>query len=221
MDDLAEKQGTAEEDKGGFLSKIEHHWIEIAATALLALATMLSAFSAYQSSRWHGVAEDYYNKSSQTLIEASVLDDKANQEVMIDILMAADYMTANTQGNPELAQKYKGAGFSDALNAAVSAWESARANQVPGTPRNPFEMPEYKNANRERTHALQTLSDKQTKVAIGAINESNGFLLLTVLFASVLFFAGISTKFQSKAIKVTILLMGTVLLIGSAVGLLL
>jgi len=29
--------------------RIEHHWIEIAAAALMALSTMMSAFSAYQS----------------------------------------------------------------------------------------------------------------------------------------------------------------------------
>ena len=44
------------------LQRIEHNWIEIAATALLALATTMSAISAYQSARWSSRESVLYNK---------------------------------------------------------------------------------------------------------------------------------------------------------------
>jgi len=47
--------GDASEEKAehgrswALFMRVEHNWIEIAAAALMALATMMSAFSAYQS----------------------------------------------------------------------------------------------------------------------------------------------------------------------------
>ncbi|HEY5494557.1 MAG TPA: hypothetical protein VIK15_08170 [Candidatus Anoxymicrobiaceae bacterium] len=49
MDEGADEDEVQQKRSTAFFMRIEHHWIEIAAAALMALATMMSAFSAYQS----------------------------------------------------------------------------------------------------------------------------------------------------------------------------
>jgi len=51
-------------------------------------------------------------------------------------------------------------------------------------------------------------SQRDAAAAKKADDHADTYILLTVLFASVLFFAGMSTKFQSKVIKIVILGMG-------------
>ena len=46
-----------------------------------------------------------------------------------------------------------------------------------------------------------------------AIERSDRYVLLTVLFASVLFFAGVSTKFKKPYASIPVILMGYVLFI--------
>ncbi len=41
------------------------------------------------------------------------------------------------------------------------------------------------------------------------------YVLLTVVFASVLFFAGISEKFEESAVRIGVLVMGTILFTGA------
>jgi hypothetical protein len=218
-EDKAEEGATEVEAPGRarrLLEKIEHSWLEIAATALLALATILSAYSAYQSAHWHGIEEEHFNKSSQALVRASELDDTAMGEKTIDIMMATDYLDAMADGNAALAQSYKKMGFSDPLKAGIDAWEKALTENRPNTPKNPFLMPEYVNKHAVESKAFKVRSEQEVTAALYALGRSNSFLLLTVLFATVLFFAGVGTKFNAKGVKVTIIVMGFVVFLVSA-----
>jgi len=101
---LDDPEETAEtKKKQSFLDRIEHNWIEIAAAALMALATIMSAFCAYQSSRWNGLSTDHYSKSDQAFITSTQLTDKVNQELSIDVSMLANYINVSSEGKTDLA----------------------------------------------------------------------------------------------------------------------
>jgi hypothetical protein len=197
------------------LDWIEHDWLEVAATILLAVATVMSAYSAYQSANWHGIDEEHFSRTSSALILASELDAKANNELNIDVMMASDYLDAVAMGDMTLAANYKKMGFSDRLNVAIAAWEKAMAEHKPNTPRNPFLMPEYVDTNAQRSRALKMKAINESAAAVKSLARANDFLLLTVLFAIVLFFAGVATKFNSKGIKVSILVMGMIVFVSA------
>ena len=205
----------------GLLSKIEHNWIELAAAALLALATIMSAYSAFQASKWSGTSSENFNKSDAALFESVELADKANYEIAVDVEMLSNYLNASMQGNTTLAQLYESNAFSDALKVAFTAWMEARAENKPNLPKSPFGMPEYKNANQEQSSTLKLKARSESARAKTATKHSNNYILLTVLFASVLFFAGISTKFEGKGTKLAMLTMGIAIFVGSVVVLLL
>ena len=60
----------------------------------------------------------------------------------------------------------------------------------------------------------------KAETARKAIEHADNYVLLTVLFASVLFFAGISSKFKSPHTRIGLLMMGWILFIGSLMVLL-
>jgi hypothetical protein len=221
-DDVQAKEAEAPEARKGkksesFLERIEHHWIEIAAAALMALATIMSAFCAYQSSWWHSKEAMHYNSSDQALIKTSDLKDKMNQETAVDIDMLSNYLNALAQGDTHLASIYQNEAFSDALKKVFPMWEQAKASGKPDVPKTPFQMPEYKPRHFQETVATQTYAHSESQKAKQASDHANGYLLLTVLFASVLFFAGIGTKFSTKGLKLSVLSMGALIFIASVV----
>jgi hypothetical protein len=200
--------GKARKHGYSLLQRIEHNWIEIAATALLALATTMSATSAYQSARWSSRESVLYNKSNAAMTSAAEYSDKANQLTTIDIQMLTNYMNALASGDQALANFYSTMTFSDVLKEALKVWNEQRAAGLKDMPRTPFHEPQYKHAERVKSDALHAQSQRDAGAAKKADDHADNYILLTVLFASVLFFAGMSTKFQSKAIKIVILGMG-------------
>jgi hypothetical protein len=206
-----------EQGRGGLLSRIEHNWIEIAAAALLALATIMSAFSAYQASRWSGIETEHYQSADSKLSDSVQLSDRANQEIAVDIEMLSNYLNATALGEAELAQVYATTAVSDEMKAALAAWLAAKAANKPDLPRTPVSMPEYKNKHMEESRALRLSANKETSLARSATHHSNNYILLTVLFASVLFFAGISTKFNGKGVKVAMLGLGMFIFVVAVV----
>jgi len=200
-----------------FLERIEHHWIEIAAAALMALATIMSAYCAYESSWWHSKEAMHYSRSDQALIKTSELKDKMNQEVAVDVDMLSNYINATAQGNSRLANIYHDEAFSPALKKVWPLWLKAKESGKPDVPTTPFQMPEYKPKHSAEVVATQALANSEAAKAKQASDRANGYLLLTVLFASVLFFAGIGTKFSTKTLKISVLSMGAVIFVVSVV----
>ena len=211
----------ARDARKGLISKIEEHWIEIAAAALLALATVMSAWCAFSSGEWHGNSTDFYHKSSTSTVRASELFDRAQQQVLIDVIAFTNYYNAFSTGDPQLAQAYETRGFSPELESAFNAWKAKDPFVNPDAPATPFAMPEYKSPYRAKGLAEQRRSSEQAVKGRDAMHKSNTYILLTVLFASVLFFAGISTKFKEVRIKLALLAFGACMFIAAAVVVLL
>ncbi len=198
-----------------------HNWIEIISAILLALATIASAWSAYQATRWHGVEARSFSDSNTTRIYSAEAQDKANQQIAIDAAIFSDYAYAYSEGAIPLLTFYETHLFSPEMQAAVDAWKVTDPLANPNAPRTPFEMDEYKNPSGERALKLERKAQEQVDRAREAIDHADRYIMLTVLFATVLFFAGISTKFSTLWIKYSLLVAGGLLFAGSLVVLLL
>ena len=199
------------------LSKIEDHWLEIIAASLLALATLMSALCAFTSANWHADSTDHYNKSTNAMVMASEQLDNAHQQVLIDIVVFSNYYNAVSRGETQLASAYEARAFSPQLKAAFKAWTATEPFTNPSAPSNPFAMSEYKNPYREKAIVAQRVAKEQAVKGKNAIGQSDTYILLTVLFASVLFFAGISTKFKDNRLKVALLALGLCMFMASTV----
>jgi hypothetical protein len=194
--------------------------VEVFATVLLALATIASAWSAYQAARWSSHEALRFNEATALRVQSEEVEDLADAELDIDVEMFVDYLATLRAGDLQGAEYFESTLFRDEMKTAVEAWKATDPLNNPDAPAVPFEMEEYRNANREESRELEREAQAKVQEAKEAIRNSDFYILLTVLFASVLFFAGISTKFKAPGIRVAVLLIGTVFFIGSLVVLL-
>lgn len=204
----------APEAGAGLLARLHGEWLEIFATALLALAALASAWSAYQASRWRSRETLLLSESNAARIHADEADDLADTELGIDVTMFLSYLDSINDGNTETVRRYEEELFRDELKVAVELWKPLYAERA-FVPPTPFEMPEYRNANRERANELEREADVKRIEAADALRRSDNYILLTVLFAAVLFFAGLCAKFRVPGVRVAVLVMGYVLFLAS------
>jgi len=213
MEDRLVDEAPAEEKSPGtsFFEKLHKEWVEIIAAVLLALATIASAWSAFQAASWHGIQASLFNRANADRIHASEKFDLADQELGIDIEMYTEYLDALYHGNEPLMDFYMNHAFRDEMKVAMKAWLATEPLNNPDSPDTPFKMKEYKCSLREEAQKLDESGSENSDSARQAIKRADDYVLLTVLFASVLFFAGVGTKFKAPWVKITMVVMGWIL----------
>ena len=182
-------------------------WVEILAASILALATIASAWSAYQATRWSGVQATAFAEAGAERAESVRASDLADAELAIDAEYFAIWLEAASEDNNTL-RGFLEERFRDEFAVAFEAWLETDPLTNPQAPRSPFDMPEYELEAAQEAEALRTKAIAATAVAVDANQTGDDYVLTTVLFASVLFFAGISTKFRGRWIKVVLLAVG-------------
>ena len=192
--------------------------LELAAALLLALATVATAWSGYQSSRWHGRQADAFARASATRVESTRASDVANRQIQIDVATFIQWVDAYALGETFLADFYRKR-FRPEFEPAVDAWIATRPLRSPDAPLTPFAMPEYKLASAEEAAKLEATAATAADVARVNIQRADNYTLCLVLFAAALFFAGFSTRFQSARIRAVTLALGWVVFVATLVWL--
>jgi hypothetical protein len=103
----------------------------------------------------------------------------------------------------------------DEFRPAVEAWIALNPLQNSSAPKTPFDLPQYTNAELERSRALSVLAEAKLAAGDKANEHGDNYVLATVFFAAVLFFTGIVTKFRSDSIRFASLAMAAVALVGA------
>ena len=210
--------------------------IEFVATVLLAFATILTAWSAFQSTKWSGTQAVHFARASADRTEAAKAASLANSQTIVDVdsflnwvgALAQERMidpNASTaadgtyQPDPDALSGFLYQRFRQEFKPAIEAWLAKRPLENPAAPPTPFALPEYDLAQRRSSDRLEARSDREGALARRDNQRGDNYVLTTVLFASVLFFAGIGTKLTSTrnrlftiSLAVTILIAGVVIL---------
>ena len=128
------------------------------------------------------------------------------------------WLNARATGHPALARFYRQR-FRGEFKPAFAAWLATQPLTSTAAPETPFAMPQYR-------LAAQTAADRQEVAAAAASNGSkaaneraNNYTLAVVLFATALFFAGISSKLQTERARATVLGLGCLMFVGAVVWL--
>ena len=191
-------------------------WLELISTVLLALATVATAWAAYQSRQWTGEQAQGYSHATATRIAENRTAALANRQVQIDVATFIQWVDAHARHDTSLADFYR-ARFRDEFEPAFIAWLATKPFTTPTAPPTPFAMPDYRlqaSAEAQRLEADAGAGSEQAKSA----NESaDNYMLAVVLFATSLFFAGISTKMPSLGARATLLGLGCVVFLGTLI----
>jgi hypothetical protein len=199
----------------------QRDWVELAATVVLSLAVLVATWSAYQAALWGGVqasnASQYTGQLTEsndltTLITAQFESD--SQAISTWLIMAAE---DNERGMQILEER-----FDDTLRPAFDIWIAGSVDgEVP--PGVPQDLPEYEAGFAELLEVkdFYTIGAAEASEAAAEANRtSDSFILVTVIMASVMFFAGVGTKLRGKSTRVTMLVVAGLLCAGAIAAML-
>ena len=191
------------------------NWVELAATLLLALATVATAWSGYQSTRWNGEQAKAAARANALRIESAKAADLANTQTGIDVATFTQWANAYARDETELADFYFKR-FRPEFRPAVDAWVATTPLKNPDAPLTPFAMPEYELAANAEADQLNAEAELKAAESRRDIQRASNYVLGVVLFASALFFAGMSAKLTSPRLRVAMLVIGSAVFIGTA-----
>jgi hypothetical protein len=195
------------------------YWVEILATFLLAIATVATAWSGYQASRWSGEQSIKFSEANAARVESTKASTRAGQQTQIDIALFMQWIDAFAKDEQQLVEFYEKR-FRDEFRPAFDAWIATKPRTNPNAPLSPFAMPEYVLAEQQRAEDLTRQADAAGVQARINNQRSDNYVLCVVLFATSLFFAGISTKLVSPSSKKVILALGFLVFVGTVIWLL-
>lgn len=196
-----------------------HKRYEMIATLLMAVATIATAWCAYQSTVWSGIQEFAMHDAQELSREVSTLRTLGLQRSIIDLSLYESFLDAKLTGHDSLASFYRHR-FPPRLKQPFEAWWAMQPLTNPNAPSHVFAMKEYvvaENVRADSLHkvAMHTMSEAQESNA-----HSEHYILLTVIFASVLFFGGITSNIHSIGTKAILVWVSTALLVGSCIWML-
>jgi hypothetical protein len=180
---------------------------ELVATVLLAAATVATAWSGYQSTRWNGEQTKAAARANALRIASAKEAALANSQTEIDVATFTQWANAYAQKETQLADFYFKR-FRKEFRPAVDAWIATRPLKNPQAPLTPFAMKQYRLEARDEADRLNTGAELYAAKARQDIQRASNYVLGVVLFASALFFAGMSTKLTSPRLRVTMLAIG-------------
>lgn len=185
---------------------------EIIATILLALATLATAWSGYQSARWGGVQSTMYSQAGALRTESTRASTQAGQLIQIDVGLFANWINAFANENELLADFYE-ARFRPEFKVAFEVWLATDPRNNPDSPSSPFAMPEYTVSKIEEAEQLAQDASKSFDEGSAANQTSDDYILNTVVLASVLFLAGMQSRINSVPLRMLIVILGLGILI--------
>ena len=151
-------------------------------------------------------------------IESAKAAELANTQTEIDVATFTQWVERlRTRGRPSSRTSTSSASARSSRRA-VDAWVATRPLENPDAPLTPFAMPEYKLAARADAERLDAEAEvRRPRRSRRNIQRASNYVLGVVLFASALFFAGMSTKLTAPKLRVAMLSIGCVVFLGTAV----
>lgn len=206
---------------------------ELLEAVLLSIAAVMAAWAGFQSSQWSGRADDAYNHASELRVEAAQMSDRSGQEQVADLITFTSWLAAaereglfsqpggiedaEYEPDPALLSGFLYQRFRPEFEVAVDAWVATDPRRDPDAPATPFAMDEYQLASDDEERRFEAEAEAATDDARVASDRSDDYVLLTIVFATVLFFAGISSKMDTAKARVFLLSAGALLLVVSGV----
>jgi len=216
-----------DDDRGLFGLKRDR--VELIATILLAAAAILTAWSAFQAGKWSGVQAVSFSEAGAARTESTRFDTRAGQQASIDISLFTDWLAAlNDELSRELPviseagtytpidgtlSAFLFVRFREEFSPAMTAWLATDPANNPDAPPTPFATDEYVLAAAVQADELKTLADEKAAQAREANQIGDTYVLTAVLFATVLFFAGVSSKLERRSNRNLTLGVGVVVLV--------
>ena len=188
---------------------------------LLAVAAVATAWASFQASQWSGDQADNQSASAMARSDAGRLASEATGDEIVDSQMWLSWL--NAAANKQVARAdFFEKRFSPTLAAAQAEWLTgvqldANGDPVVIPPGTPMDLPDYMVPSQKESNEISLQAEEYLIAADEASHNATRFVLLALIFALVLFFASIATKFTNpKTQALLVVLSFGLLLFGIA-----
>ena len=190
---------------------------------ILAIAAVATAWASFQASQWSGAQSDAQSKSAIARADAGRAATAGTSDTIIDSQMWLSWLgAASAKESAKAAFLEKR--FSPWLARAQDEWLGGVKVDANGTPvvvppGTPLDLPSYVVPKQVESDKDATIAEQQLAYADSASSNSTKYVLLAVLFALVLFFASVATKFSGPKVQVLLTFVALVLLVIATIRL--
>lgn len=207
--------------------------IELIATIVMAAAAILTAWAAFQSSKWSGIQSIEFSQANAARIESTRFDTRAGQLTSIDVDVYLAWLEAVSQELNEGVEVIGEEGgyqpiegelstffyerMRDEFRPALDAWLATRPLITPDAPDTPFQMTEYALADSAAAQEKLDEAAVHGTAALAANQNSDNHVLTAVALALAIFFAGVSSKLDHRRNRWIAISLATVIFVGAAV----
>jgi len=176
-------------------------WVEPVAALLMALATLSTAWCSYQSAAWTRQSNRLMNEFNSLERKAGLLSLQGMQQATIHTAMFMEVLAAKQAGNEQLVNFYVER-FPTDVRKAYDAWLAQKPFENPNADPHPFVPNLYQIRGTREAAELNSKAASRVEEARSAGSISGEYLANTVLFATVLFFASASGKFEQRRVRI-------------------
>ena len=173
---------------------------ELVATVLLVVAALGTSWSSYQATRWNGEQAAAAGRTNAIRIEAARADGLSRSQTQVDVATFIAWADADIRGEEDVADFYEDR-FREEFVPAFDAWSALEPLSNPEAPPTPFAMEEYQVAAQEEADKLDAAAEASAAEVRLDILRSSNYVLTVVLYAVVLFFAGMSTRLHNPRLR--------------------
>ena len=209
--------------------------IELIATNVMAAAAILTAWAAFQSSKWSGVQAIEFSNANAARIESTRLDTRAGQLASIDVDVFLSWLGAVSNELDRELEVIRPDGryvpldgtlsrffyerMRDEFKPALEAWLDTRPLENPDAPATPFDLEEYELEDAVAADRKLDEARGHTEAALQANQNSDNHVLTAVALALAIFFAGVSSKLVVSRNRWIAVGFGVVIFLGAVVTL--
>jgi hypothetical protein len=179
--------------------------LDTTTTVILSLAAVGTAWATFQASQWSEAESKAHSASSVARSKAIQATSQAARTEQLDTTIWLQWLSAFRAGDTAQA-KFLRNRFRPGLLRAHNIWVAkavvAPDGKVISTPAGtPFTEPQYVIPDAVRADALSAEADHQLAASERASSMTTKYVLVAVVLALVLFFAGIATKFRNPKLQ--------------------
>jgi hypothetical protein len=175
-----------------------------------------SALSCYRLRRWGGV-------QTFRLAEANKASRDSSQQLLLmmqlrtfDASMFLNYIEARNHHDDKV-EKFLYDRFRPEMRKAMDAWLKTDPENNSAAPKTPFHIPEYVQKEELEAKSYSATADERLAAAQEANENSDRYVLLTVLFGTVLFLGGIAGTIDAASLRTTLAILALILFIAMAI----
>jgi hypothetical protein len=189
--------------------------IEIISTIILAIASLLTAWSGYQASQWSRTQAISLSQAAGRRTRAVQAASLGGQERLIDLVAFTSWVEA-TAAKDQPRADFVRARFRSEFEPAFEAWLAARPLDNPDAPKTPFELPIYQPARLTQAAQLEAEADALFATGLDASATAGEYVRASLFVAAALFFAAISKTFEVRNLRLIVVgLSAALVLIGA------